>query len=370
MQNPLDFHLLKDPGASTSKVLLWRNGQVISHFITSSCDRITQADYLDESMFAREQWGSGVVKIPYEDGDRYYRVGITPVSATTEAVEKWQSTVVKLVCILGWLGRSAKQELRGSLRVLLPLDEVAYAQPLMRALAYALKNGAESNGSEINNVKLTSAIVLPEGSGFCTGHQFRASIISGHCDVSFLLGHQGKIQTESFTLSGAGAILPWQLSKLPVFDSEVDAVTAFQSQNWSYFTRYGLTLDDVKIGAEEGVQSYLNMRSNEITRISRVCEKYKVNTLVLCGGSAKLLGRLIKGLVPKIVTPKDIEDRIGEVLGIADKSQRSRLVDLFLVSEGIEEFREFYESGGLWGTQEPMVPMQKMTNTIIDVKAV
>ncbi|MGL4622761.1 MAG: hypothetical protein ACRCZS_27500, partial [Chroococcidiopsis sp.] len=183
----LDFHLLLDPGSSTLKYLLWRNGQVISHFVASSCDRIAETDYLEESTISYDQWGSGVVEVPFADGDRYYRVGVNPVQATTDVIEKWESATIKLVCALGWLGRSSSSELRGSLRVLLPLDEITYDESLMLQLSYALKNGAQVNGASIDNVKIKSAAVLPEGTGFCAGHQFKASLMAGHCDLSFIL---------------------------------------------------------------------------------------------------------------------------------------------------------------------------------------
>ena len=364
MTNPA-FHLLLDPGASTRKYLLYRNGFVISHFVPASCEIITETEYIEESTIARDQWGGGVVKVPLEQSTQYYRVGINSVHATTEAIEKWQSTVVNLVCALGWLGQSSSTELRGSLRVLLPLDEIAYREPLMRSLAHALKNDAECNGVKVNNVKLTSASVLPEGSGFCAGHQLTASIMAGHCDMSFVVGRQGKALPESFTLSGAGAILPWQLSKLPVFDSEVAAAIAFQSQDWGYFARHGLSIDDVKQSAEAGLEAYKNLRSQELTRIARVCEKNQVKSITLGGGSSKLMGRLIKGLVPKIVTTKDVETRIGKVLGITDKTKQARLVDLFLISESIPEFRDFYEEGPLQETKKLHV-----VSNIIDIKAI
>lgn len=361
----LTFHLLLDPGASTGKYLLYRNGQVISHFVPASCEIITLSEYLEESTIARDQWGSGVVKVLLEQGTQYYRVGINPVHATTETIEKWQSTVIKLICALGWLGQSSSTELRGSLRVLLPLDEITYGEPLMRSLAHALKNGAESNGIQVENVKLTSALVLPEGTGFCASHQLKASIMAGHCDMSFILGRQSRILPEAFTLSGAGAILPWQLSKLPAFDSEVAAAIAFQSQDWSYFARHGLSIDDVKQNAEAGFQAYVNLRSNELTRIARVCERNQIKSIMLGGGSAKLMGRLLKGLVPKIITTKEIETRIGKVLGITDKSKQARLVDLFLISESIPEFRDFYEEGPLQETKKLHV-----VSNIIDIEAV
>ncbi len=356
------FTLLLDPGASTRKVLAWADGQVNAYFIPSSCEPISEEDYRDEIAIARD-WGAGVVCLPTEEGRKYYRVGVNPVRQTTDALEKWQATVVAMIAALGWLSQLSSGELIGTLKILLPLDEEVFKLPMMRAIAYALKNTPFVNGHGIDNIKINNPTVALEGSGFCQGVKPTAGLICGHCDLSFVLGYKSKIALDqSFTLSGAGAILPLRLSGLPIFEDELSAAIAFTQAQWSKFARNGLTKDDVKTSADAGIQAYLTRRSTDFQRIARVLESHHLSALTIGGGSARFITKLVKSFF-KVTMTDEIEQKIEHILG-CDRTQAARLVDLFLISQGIDEFRDYYENGAI-------APTTKLnTQVTIDVEKV
>jgi hypothetical protein len=352
------FYLIKDPGSSTKKYLLWHNGQVTHHFVPSSCELISEEIYKDEFAIARP-WGTGVVCLSTEDGKKYYRVGVNPIQQTTDALEKWQSTVISTICTLGWIGQSSSEELTGSLKILLPLDEEVYKLPMMRAIAFALKNTPFVNGQAVNNIKITNPTVVMEGSGFCMGVQPSAGLICGHCDLSFAIGYKGMLSLDkSFTLSGAGAILPLRLSGLRLGD-ELSGAIAFSNGQWAKFARNGLTKEDVKASADVGIEAYVNRYESQFQQIARVLENNGLPWLTIGGGSARFIGRLVRPLF-KVNPTDEIEQRIEKIFG-CDRSSAARLVDLFLISQRIEEFRDFYENGAI-------VPTTKLNTQItIDV---
>jgi hypothetical protein len=329
-----DFCLLCDPGSSGSKFLLYREpSSVAAHFVPASCSLISSEDYAYEARLSSQKWGTGVVRVPSEDGVRHYRIGLDPVNRTADSIKKWEGVVCKLLCALGWLSQSSKGSLKGSIKILLPLDEYAYRVPMLKVLAYALKNGAEANGYKVANIEIGSIGCEPEGSGLIDGdHRIAAGLMSGHCDLTFILGINGAVDlSRSFTVSGAGAILPLRLSGLPVFQDEVEAAIAFNRQNWSAFAHDGLNLAAVKAMAESGLDEYARSQFKHIQEISNICRDAKISTVQMGGGSVNLNRKVLSATGLKLQGSKAIEQRIEKLLGIRDRSMPSRLVDPFLV---------------------------------------
>lgn len=67
--NP-DAIAIADLGSFTTKIKLWRLGQILAHFIPASCDRIDADKYTCEAKEPPAQWGSGVVCCNFSEGDR------------------------------------------------------------------------------------------------------------------------------------------------------------------------------------------------------------------------------------------------------------------------------------------------------------
>jgi hypothetical protein len=344
------FSLLLDPGASTRKILVWSEGQVNAYFIPSSCELISEEVYRDEIAIAH-QWGTGVVCIPTEQGRQYYRVGMNPIQQTIDAVEKWQTTVVSAIAALGWISQSSSSQLSGALKILLPLDEASFQRPMMRAIAFALANTPFVNGHAVDNIKITNPTVELEGSGFCQGVKPSAGLICGHCDLTFAIGYKGKLALDqSFTLAGAGAILPLRLSALPIFEDELSAAIAFTNAQWGKFARNGLTKDDVKAIAESGLSTYKDRNHAQLQRIARVIDANRIPSLTIGGGSARFMAKLVRPFF-SVSTTDETELKIENIFG-CDRSSAARLVDLFLISQSIEEFNDFYENGAIAPTQK------------------
>jgi hypothetical protein len=328
-----DFWLTCDPGSSDGKFLLYREASsAAAHLVPASCSLISSDDYIYESKLPNQKWGTGVVRVPDKDGDHYYRIGLDPVTRTADSIKKWEGVVYKLLCALGWLSQSSKVPLRGSIKILLPLDEYAYRVPMLKFLAYALKNGAEVNGHEVTNIEIREIGCEPEGSGLIDGEsRIAAGFMSGHCDLTFVLGVNGAVDlSRSFTVSGAGAILPLRLSGLPIFQSEVEAAIAFNRQNWSAFTLDGLSLETVKKMAEDGLDDYVRKHAKSFQEIFNICREAKISTVQVGGGSLSQVRKILAtGL--KLRETRAVEQRIAKVLRIRDRSALPRLVDPFLL---------------------------------------
>jgi hypothetical protein len=332
--NKYDFCLVDDPGSSDSKFLLYREpSSVAAHFVPASCSLISPEDYAFEARISNQKWGTGVVQLPSEEGDRHYRIGLDPVNRTADSIKKWEAAVCKLLCALGWLSQSSKGTLKGSIKILLPLDEYAYRVPMLKMLAYALKNNAEVNGHKVANIEIGSMGCEPEGSGLIDGeNRLSAGFMSGHCDLTFILGVNGAVDlSRSFTVSGAGAIAPLRLSGLPIFQDEVEAAIAFNRQNWSAFVRDGLSLEAVSAMAESGLDEYARSQFKHFQEISNICRDAKISTVQVGGGSVNLNRKLLAATGLKLQGTKAVEQRIARLLGIRDRSVLQRLVDPFLV---------------------------------------
>jgi hypothetical protein len=328
-----DFCLIDDPGSSDSKFLLYREpSSVAAHFVPASCSLISSEDYAFEARISNQKWGTGVVQVPSEEGDRHYRIGLDPVNRTADSIKKWEAAVCKLLCVLGWLSQSSKGTLRGSIKILLPLDEYAYRVPMLKMLAYALKNDPQVNGHKVANIEIGSISCEPEGSGLINSEcRVSAGFMSGHCDLTFILGVNGVVDlSRSFTVSGAGAILPLRLSGLPIFQDEVEAAIAFNRQDWSAFVRDGLSLEAVSAMAESGLAEYARSQFKHFQEISNICRDAKISTIQVGGGSINLNRKVLAATGLKLQGTKTVEQRIVRLLGIRDRSMPSRLVDPFL----------------------------------------
>jgi hypothetical protein len=329
-----DFCLVKDPGSSDGKLLLYREpSSVAAHFVPASCSLISPEDYSYEARIPNPKWGTGVVRVKSEDGVRHYRIGLDPVNRTADSIKKWEGAVCKLLCSLGWLSQSSKETLKGSIKILLPLDEYAYRVPMLKMLAYALKNGAEANGQRIANIEIGSIGCEPEGSGLIHGEsRVAAGFMSGHCDWTFIFGVNGAVDlSRSFTVSGAGAIAPLRLSGLPIFEDEVEAAIAFNRQDWSAFDRDGLSVEAISMMAASGLAEYARSQAKYFQEISNICRDAKISTLHVGGGSVNLNRKVLAATGLKLQGTKAVEQRIVKSLGIRDRSMPSRLVDPFLV---------------------------------------
>lgn len=345
-----DFDLIKDPGSSDGKFLLYRKpSSVAAHFVPASCTLISSEDYAYEARIPNQKWGTGVVRVKSEDGFCHYRIGLDPVNRTADSIKKWESTVCKLLCALGWLSQSSKGTLKGSIKILLPLDEYAYRVPMLKMLAYALKNDPQVNGHKVANIEIGSIGCEPEGSGLIDSDcRNAAGFMSGHCDLTFILGVNGAVDlSRSFTVSGAGAILPLRLSGLPIFQDEVEAAIAFNRKDWSAFARDGLSLDAVSAMAESGLTEYARSQSKHFQEMSNICRDAKISTIQVGGGSVNLNRKMLAATGLKLQGTKAVEQRIVRLLGIRDRSMPSRLVDPFLlwsrnpqVAQYIEQFDE------------------------------
>jgi hypothetical protein len=329
-----DFCLIDDPGSSDGKFLLYREpSSTAAHIVPASCTLINSDEYAYEARIPNQKWGTGVVRVPSEDGDRYYRIGLDPVNRTADSIKKWEGAVCKLLCALGWLSQSSKSTLKGSIKILLPLDEYAYRVPMLKLLAYALKNGAEANGKRIANIAIGSIGCDPEGSGLIDGdRRISAAIVSGHCDFTFILGVNGMADlSRSFTVSGAGAILPLRLSGLPIFQDEVEAAITFNRKDWSAFALDGLSIETIKTMASNGLDEYARSQANYIREISNICRDAKISTIQEGGGSITQVKKILAATGLKFQGTKAVEQKIARVFGIRDRSCLQRLVDPFLV---------------------------------------
>jgi hypothetical protein len=332
--NDLDFCLSSDFGSSDTKFWLFRvPSSVAAHLVPSSCTLISQKDYEFEVRLVNQKWGTGVVCQPSEEGDRYYRIGLDPVKRTADSIKKWESAVCKLLCALGWLSQSSDKTLKGSIKILLPLDEYAYRVPMLKMLAYSLKKGTQVNGQKISNIEIGTIGCEPEGSGLIdSDRRLSSGLMSGHCDLTFILGVNGAIDlSRSFTVSGAGAILPLRLSGLPIFNNEVESAIAFNRQDWSAFARDGLSLEEISAMAEYGLKEYTRSQFKHIHEISNTCREMKIHTVQVGGGSINLNRKLLASAGLKTQGNKVIEQKITRLLGIRDRSTPSRLVDCFLL---------------------------------------
>jgi len=375
MQNNIDFYLLLDPGVSTLKVLLYRAGNVLAHFITSSCEEISEENYEREKESDYE-WGCGVVKFPANNGIKYYRIGVNPISKISPALYKWDVTAIKTICMLGWLGKSSKGQLNGSLTILLPIDEDIDRGPLSRAIKYAIANGAICNGTSLNNINLVQIRIPFEGSGFCVGDRTSGGIIAGHSDVSFSAGDNGAVKKHiGFTLSGAGAILPLNLAglnhdRMGELNSAIEFQKALKSCNfkkfqkgtmrkddwlelvssgkWDKFLTRGLILEDIYDAATTGIMDYINHAGKDFHRIGLLCEQYRIDPLPIGGGSGQMIGLLFGPILKEFVRiqgTKETEDRVASIFPALDRIACTKLVDLFQVASQIDEFQYFFENG-------------------------
>jgi hypothetical protein len=359
-----------DFGTSTTKALLCRNGVILAHFIVASCEKITQEDYERELKSQEQdpptQWGTGAVKLMIGGNLECYRVGLSPVSQTSEFIEKWKSAIVKMICILGWLGQSSSSDLRVKLKALLPIDERIYKEPMMGGVLSALSAQPEVNGSGVKNIKVFDARLALEGAGFCTDNQISAGVEAGHCDVSFAIGSKGAVDRNlSFTLSGAGVILPLTLSGLPCIQDEVTAAIALSRKNWKYFVRPGLTESHIEQAAKDAIEAYLHRQEDGFRRIGRICEKHRIQTLSIGGGNARMIAPLLKNYLPKaikLVGTGKIEEQIMQTLGISDRSKAARLVDLFKIAAMMPQFRDVIENGPI----QPTVKEKRASEVTID----
>jgi hypothetical protein len=345
-----DFCLTGDPGASDFKFWLYREpSSVAAHFVPASCSLISPEDYAYEARISSQKWGTGVVRVPNEEGDRYYRIGLDPVKRTADSIKKWEGAVCKLLCALGWLSQSSKDALKGSIKILLPLDEYAYRVPMLKMLAYALKNGAEANGQRIVNIVIGSIGCEPEGSGLIEDDcRIAAGYMSGHCDQTFILSVNGVVDlSRSFTMPGAGAILPLRLSGLPIIQDEVEAAIAFNRRDWSAFARDGLSVEAVSMMAATGMAEYARSQSKNFQDISNICRDAKISTIQVGGGSINQVKEMLSATGLKPQGSKKVEQKISRLLGIRDRSVLQRLVDPFLmwsknpqVAQYLKQFNE------------------------------
>lgn len=375
MQNNIDFYLLLDPGVSTLKILLYRMGKVLAHFVTSSCEEISEENYQREKDTDYE-WGCGVVKFPIDNCTKYYRVGVNPISRISPALDKWDVTAIKIICLLGWLSKSSKGQLSGSLTILLPIDEDLDRAPLARAIKDAIANGAICNGKSLTNIHLVQIRIPFEGSGFCSGDKTSGGIVAGHCDVSFSVGDNGLVKKDiGFTLSGAGAILPLSLSglnqkQMGELNSAIEFQKALKSCNfkkfqkgtmnkgdwlalissgkWEKFLRRGLILDDIYDAATTGIIDYINQVGKDFYRIGLLSEQHQIDPLPIGGGSGQMIGLLFGPILKEFVRiqgTKEVEERIVNIFPTLDRIACTKLVDLFQVASEIDEFQYFFENG-------------------------
>ena len=369
----IDFYLLLDPGVSTLKILLSRNGNVLAHFVTSSCEEISEENY-DREHSKDYSWGCGVVKMP----SGYYRVGVNPISKVSPAIAKWELTAVKIVCVLGWLAKSSSERLNGALTILLPVDESLSRQALSDSVKHAIANGAECNGTSLSTINISKIRIPFEGSGFCMGPETSGGVYSGHSDVSFAIGDSGKVRQDAgFTMSGAGAILPLNLAglnqdRLGELGSAIDFQKALKSckfrefrkpnmgkddwmqlvssGNWDKFLTRGLIPEYIWEAAATGIIDYINQVGRDFYRIGTLCEQHRITELPIGGGSGHMIGLLFGSTLKefvKIKSTREIEDQIAGVFPAlsGDRMACTKLVDLFQVATGIDEFQYFFENG-------------------------
>jgi len=208
------------------------------------------------------------------------------------------------------------------------------------------------------------------------GDRTTGGIYAGHSDVSFAIGDGGAVRKDvGFTMSGAGAILPLNLSGLnqerlgelasaiefqkalktcnfrSLRKSEMsrsDWIRLVSSGKWDKFLSRGLIAEDIWEAATTGIIEYLNLMRRDFYRIGTDCQKHRIQSLPIGGGSGQMIGLLFGPILKEFVAikgTKDIEDKIAAVFPTLDLISRTRLVDLFQVASGMDVFLDYFENG-------------------------
>ena len=231
---------------------------------------------------------------------------------------------------------------------------------MAQAIAWALKNQPEVNGELIRHVKIEKFECEPEGSGLIIGdRRLTAAVISGHRDLSLVLGINGKCdRTQSHTITRGGAIGPLRYSELPIFGDEVAAAIALGNQNWDYFAQDGLTESDVSAMASAGLEEYKRRIGKSIIGLANVCKEFGVSEIRLGGGSVAQVRDLFQDTGLKILSTNEQEKDIKNLFAIKNKANCRRLVDLFLLWSSQSDVSAYLETAN----DTPTVPFANNQN--------
>ena len=355
----IDFLLGFDSGSSFTKLLSYRQRSIgvkteemiEAHLISANVTPIDAESYERDCRVAVSEFGTGSVALKLDKKQTYFRVGGV-ASRVAVGIPKWQSSLVKLVCILGWVDKKVAYErrkgpLKGRVIFSIPFDERAYAKPLAQGLRDAIELGAEVNGEKLTighdkeSLALSRAI---EGEGLLSSDLgASAALIAGHADLSFVLAHGGRlVEQTSFVAEGSGCLQVLRLSGLPS-RSELDGARALATGQFKYFAEEGLSVADVKAMVKKGQDAYVLANAERIREIRSALRDNHITSLPFAGGSSAFLAPLIApGIGAALVLAPELSAEFAKRFKEDDPSVCARFLDVFGVWSRLGEVKGYF----------------------------
>ena len=230
-----------DAGTSRSKVIAsYPSGECVFNdenyfLIKPSVRQLTEQTYIDSLEYVEGGVGLSSSLVSYinpassewvywEVGEGASRLGLLSVKE-----RKFETLVVKVLAFLGYLVKNSelpKEQVRLSLGILLPLDELEDRALLGKWLRSIITQGFSVNGYLIDNIIVDKIHCKPEGYGIFKSYPNDKAgvLIMGHSDLSWLYFDQGLFNSKlSQTFPGEGMHSFLKTIKFPIQDELLTA---------------------------------------------------------------------------------------------------------------------------------------------------